>query len=506
MRVATLTAPDDFEGWRDAARTLAVAGVPAEEVVWQVGEAPADLFGDEAVLEAPGGPAFGVPRAFVDLARTAVLHSDPERFALLYVLLTRLRGAPKLMEDRADPLVRRLEEMAKAVRRDTHKMRAFLRFREVAESLDDGGAGARFVAWFEPEHHIVRANASFFVNRFTTMRWSILTPEVSLHWDGETLNEGPGASKADAPEGDPTEEVWKTYYASIFNPARVKIGAMLKEMPRKYWKNMPETALVPELIAGAQARESAMVERSRAAVAAQSEAAVAAQSPAAVAAQSEAAVAAGGVAEAERVERRLEPGGNAFAAWDALMREAKGCTRCPLHGPATQTVFGEGPVDAALMLVGEQPGDQEDLAGRPFVGPAGQVLDRALTQAGVDRATTYVTNAVKHFKFEPRGKRRIHSKPDAGEITACRWWIEQELALVKPEVTVALGASAARSLLGRAVTIGRERGRAIALASGGVGWVTVHPSYLLRIDDKARAEDEFGRFVEDLKAVRALLA
>ena len=476
MRVATLAAPDDFDGWRDAARALAVAGVPPEEVVWQVGEAPADLFGDEAVLEAPGGGAFGVPRTFIDLARTALLHSDPERFALLYTLLSRLRRSPKLMEDRADPLVRRLEEMAKSVRRDTHKMRAFLRFREIE---DEGGA--RFVAWFEPEHHIVRANASFFVNRFTTMRWSILTPEVSLHWDGETLSEGPGASKADAPEGDPTEEVWKTYYASIFNPARVKIGAMLKEMPRKYWKNMPETALVPELIAGAQARESAMVERSQAAVAA------------------------AGVVEAERVERRLEPGGNAFAAWDALMREAKDCTRCPLHGPATQTVFGEGPVDARMMLVGEQPGDQEDLAGRPFVGPAGQVLDRALAQAGVERAATYVTNAVKHFKFEPRGKRRIHSKPDAGEITACRWWIEQELDLVKPEVTVMLGASAARSLLGRAVTIGRERGKPIALERGGAGWVTVHPSYLLRIEDKARAEEEYGRFVEDLRAAQALL-
>ena len=484
MRVVTLATPDDFDGWRDAARALAVAGVPPEEVVWQVGTAPADLFGDEAVMDAPGQPGFGVPRAFIDLARTALLHSDAERFALLYTLLSRLRSAPKLMEDRADPLVRRLEEMAKGVRRDTHKMRAFLRFREVADD-----AGARFVAWFEPEHHIVRANASFFVNRFTTMRWSILTPQLSLHWDGETLREGPGASKADAPEGDPTEEVWKTYYASIFNPARVKIGAMLKEMPRKYWKNMPETALVPELIAGAQARESAMVERSKAAVAAQSKAAAAVT----------------GVVEAERAEVRLEPGGNAFAAWDALLREAKACTRCPLHGPATQTVFGEGPVDARMVLVGEQPGDQEDLAGRPFVGPAGQVLDRALAQAGVDRSATYVTNAVKHFKFEPRGKRRIHSKPDAGEITACRWWIEQELDLVKPDVTVALGATAARSLLGRVVTIGRERGRPIELATGGVGWVTVHPSYLLRIEDKAKAEDEYARFVEDLKAAKALL-
>ncbi len=142
------------------------------------------------------------------------------------------------------------------VRRDLHKMRAFLRFREMEDE-----EGTRFVAWFEPDHHIVRANAGFFVDRFAAMRWSILTPDLSLHWDGKALSEGPGAARGDAPSGDPIEEVWKTYYASIFNPARMKVGAMLKEMPRKYWKNMPETALVPGLIARAQARESGMISK-----------------------------------------------------------------------------------------------------------------------------------------------------------------------------------------------------------------------------------------------------
>ena len=457
MRIATLTDHDDFDGWRDAARSLAGARVPADDVVWQVGDTPNDLFGDEAIVEPPA--AFRVPRAFVDLARTVVLHADPQRFALLYALLIRVLAQPKLIEDRADPMMRKLEEMARHVRRDIHKMRAFVRFRE----LDDG-EGARFVAWFEPEHHIVRANAKFFVERFATMRWSILTPELSIHWDGEVLSESVGATKADAPDGDPIEDVWKTYYASIFNPARLKVGAMLKEMPRKYWKNMPETALVAELVAGAQAREVAMIEKARAA-----------------------------------------PGDNIEAAWAALRDEAMGCTRCDLFRHATQTVFGEGPVDARMMFVGEQPGDQEDLAGRPFVGPAGQVFDRAIAQAGIDRARVYVTNAVKHFKFEQRGKRRIHSKPDTGEITACRWWIEQEQALIKPEVTVALGATAARSLLGKTVTISRERGRPIALASGGEAWITVHPSYLLRLPDKAQAEEEFARFVEDLTAAQARL-
>ena len=464
MRVVTLAEPDDFEGWRSAARGLLAESAPPDDVVWQVGEAGGDLFAGGAKPQlASVASSFSVPRAFLDLARNAVLHRDPERFALLYTLLTRLRGQPKLIDDRADPLIRRLDQLAAQVRRDIHKMRAFLRFREVADDEGEEGHGTRFVAWFEPEHHIVRANAAFFVNRFASMRWSILTPEISIHWDGKALSQGPGANKGDAPAGDPIEDVWKTYYASIFNPARVKIGAMLKEMPKKYWKNMPETALVPGLIAAAQARESGMIETAK-----------------------------------EKIHSRA--GGNVQAAWNALRDEASGCTRCPLYKDATQTVFGEGPIDAALMFVGEQPGDQEDLAGRPFVGPAGQMFDRALAQAGIDRASVYVTNAVKHFKFEQRGKRRVHSKPGAGEIEACRWWIDQERALVKPRVTVALGATAARSLFGKVMTIGRERGRALELPDqGGEAWITVHPSYLLRLPDEAAKEEEFARFVKDLK-------
>jgi len=201
---------------------------------------------------------------------------------------------------------------------------------------------------------------------------------------------------------------------------------------------------------------------------------------------------------------RTSPGGNALAAWEALRDEAKHCTRCDLYKHATQTVFGEGPLDARILFVGEQPGDQEDLAGTPFVGPAGQMFDRALGDAGVDRSRVYVTNAVKHFKFERRGKRRIHSKPDAGEIQACRWWLEQEQLLLEPRVTVALGATAARALLGRAVTISRERGKPLALDGGGTAWITIHPSFLLRMPDKRLAAQEYDRFVADLRAVGEL--
>lgn len=453
MHTVTLPAPDDFDAWRDAARALVLADVRPEDVVWQVG-ASNDLFASAEPLPAATG-SLSVPRAFIDLARSAICHRNPERFALLYTLLHRMQGQRALIDDHADPLVRRVEELAKNVRRDVHKMRAFVRFREI----DD-----RYVAWFEPDHHIVRHNAAFFMRRFANMRWSILTPDLAIHWDGTTLSEGPGALKSDAPDGDPTEEVWKTYYASIFNPARVKIGAMLSEMPKKYWKNMPETALIPGMIAAAQARESGMIERAK------------------------------------------DLGSNSGIAWGALREEAMGCRRCPLWSPATQTVFGEGPLNAPLMFVGEQPGDQEDLAGRPFVGPAGQMFDRALAEAGVDRARAYVTNAVKHFKFEQRGKRRIHAKPGAGEIEACRWWIDQERDIVRPQVTVALGATAARSLFGKVMTISRERGRALELPGGGEAWITVHPSYLLRIEDRVAAAEEYARFVENLRSANSAVS
>jgi len=203
-------------------------------------------------------------------------------------------------------------------------------------------------------------------------------------------------------------------------------------------------------------------------------------------------------AMAEAVQRASPAGRLA-----GLAEEASGCRRCPLWQPATQTVFGHGPATARLMLVGEQPGDMEDLAGKPFVGPAGQLLDRALAEAGIDRSGVYVTNAVKHFKFEPRGRRRIHATPDPGEIEICRFWLDQERALIRPALTLLLGGSAARAVLGRAVTISRERGRPVALA-GGRALVTVHPSYLLRLPDEAAAAREYAAFVSDLRAAKTL--
>ncbi len=472
MHNVILSHEADFLGWRLAARSLALRGVPPEQTLWSIHEA-ADLFAEPTPDAATPPGAFTLSRAIVDLAETAIQHRDPERFALLYTLIWRAhRGQKRILEDAADPLVRRVQMLAANVRRDTHKMRAFLRFREVAEP-----EGPRFVAWFEPEHYIVEANAPFFVRRFATMIFSILTPYRSAHWDGETLRLGPGANPADVPDDDRLAEYWRAYFAAIFNPARLKVSAMLSEMPKKYWRNLPEAEAIPDLIRSAQARTAEMV-----------------ANPVLSPEKS---------ASRNTANRPAPP--PAEGPLGPLIAEAAACRRCDLWQRATQTVFGEGRADARMMLVGEQPGDQEDLAGRPFVGPAGQVLDRALIAAGIDRSQTYVTNAVKHFKFEPRGKRRIHATPDRTEIEICRTWLDQERALIKPAITVLLGASAARAVLGRAVTISRERGRAIPL-SGGQALITVHPSYLLRLPDEDAKAREYAAFVADLKAALVLTA
>ncbi len=189
----------------------------------------------------------------------------------------------------------------------------------------------------------------------------------------------------------------------------------------------------------------------------------------------------------------------------ALRAAEANCTRCPLYKYATQVVPGEGPAHARLMVVGEQPGDKEDIEGRPFVGPAGRILNQAIEEAGIDRKTVFVTNAVKHFKFEQRGKRRLHKKPNAYEIDRCKWWNDFERQIVKPDLVAALGATAARSLFGRPTTISKIRGQVVALPDGGRALVTIHPSALLRMPDEATKKMEYRRFVDDLKTCAKFL-
>jgi DNA polymerase len=459
-----LTREDAFEEFRDAARGLALAGVAPADVTWRAGAG--DLIGGAAPPAGTG--TLSVPSGYVPLAQDVVCHSDPERFALLYALLWRItRGERELLSVASDPLVHRVAQMRKSVERDLHKMTAFLRFRRVGTQ-----DGERYVAWFEPEHHILRRNADFFVGRFAAMHWSILTPEGALHWDGKELTHTAGVSPDEAPQADALEDWWRSYYRATFNPARANRAAMMAEMPKKYWRNLPEADLIPGLLAEAEGRTRQMVSSPPTAP-----------------------------RHAKGVDMPKHQDEEQYASLTATRKAADRCTRCPLHENATQTVFGEGPVDAPVVFVGEQPGDQEDLAGKPFVGPAGQLFDRALEEAGIDRKRVYVTNAVKHFKFEPRGKRRIHKKPNNAEIDACRWWLDKELGLVKPRLTVALGATAGRALTGRDVTISRMRGEVIPLREGLEGFITVHPSFLLRLPDADAKAREYTRFVDDLKLI-----
>jgi DNA polymerase len=472
-----LESETDFAGWRDAARRLASNEVRPEDVSWHVAVA-SDSSGAE-LPPVPENVQLKVPRDFIAHAETALLHSDPDRFAFLYRLLWRLRTEPHLLAIASDVDIRRLETMEKAVRRDIHKMRAFVRFRKIGDAGDE-----RYVAWFEPDHFIVERNADFFVRRFTGMRWTILTPYASADWDGERLAIGPGAAKGDAPAEDDAEALWRTYFENIFNPARLKVKAMQKEMPKKYWRNLPEASLIPELIAGADKAAKDMIARMP-------------TTPAPHHAK---------VQAKHWPKLEMAPELDDAGSISELREAAKGCRRCPLWRDATQTVFGEGPDTARVIFVGEQPGDQEDLAGKPFIGPAGKVFDAILDDAGVDRQKVYVTNAVKHFKFEPRGKRRIHSKPNAGEVQACRWWLDREFALIKPDLAVALGATAALSLLGKAIAVTKMRGQVIQREDGLRVFLTIHPSFILRIHEPADKEAERERFLQDMREVKRLMA
>jgi uracil-DNA glycosylase family protein len=444
MHVIVLDSKTDFYGWRKAARALVLNDVKPSDVTWTVRGNEPELFEPAAPpLETPHS-TFNVSAKFVELAQSAILHRDPQRFAILYRLLWRLRSNHDLLAVATDPDVLLIAAMTKAVHRDQHRMKALVRFREVGREPK-----SRLVAWFEPEQHIVEATAPFFANRFADMPWSILTPDLCAHWDGHIVAFTPGVSKADAPTEGRLEETWLRYCAGIFNPARLKTKALQKEVPGKYRRNPPEASTIMPSMKRKQADPAADLQ--------------------------------------------------------TLREEAANCRACPLWKDATRTVFGEGPQHARIMLVGEQPGDKEDLAGKPFVGPAGQMLDRALQDAGIDRNKVYVTNAVKHFKFVRRGKIRLHQKPNTSEIKACRPWYERELAAIKPDLVVAMGATAAQCVFGKITPINKNRGRPIDLDDGTKALVTVHPSYLLRLPDAEAKAREYQRLVDDLKIVAALL-
>ncbi|HEU0208878.1 MAG TPA: UdgX family uracil-DNA binding protein [Candidatus Udaeobacter sp.] len=460
-----ITFAPNFAAWQKVARRALANNLAPENTIWEEldSDQPALAMFDEHEEHDAPDMRFRVPNSFVGSAMRVACHRDPKRWALLYRLVWRLtHGEPRLFEIVVDPDVNVFMRMDKAVRHEVHKMRAFVRFR----AIEHNGA-TWHVAWFQPEHRIVELNAPFFRDRFANMRWSILTPERCVHWDGKHLTYTKGVPKSEAPGEDTTEKLWRTYYANIFNPARVKTKAMQKEMPKRYWKNLPETEIIPALLEEAPTRVEKMLRESHARVVRDSDYSLA-QPP-------------------------------LTNEWQTLRESACACQACPLWKNATQTVFGEGPRDAEIMLLGEQPGDVEDRGGRVFIGPAGQLLDQALNEAGIDRTKVYVTNAVKHFKWESRGKRRIHQTPNSRDIAACRPWLEAELHLIKPRMLVCLGSTAATTIFGAGVRVLRDRGQVRESKFAAKTMITFHPSALLRASDEATHAKQFAQFVSDLR-------
>jgi DNA polymerase len=442
-----------FAAWRDAARRLLTHAVPPDQVEWGRGE-DTSLFPADPLPDTDGPHAVTTTKDFLSLARTALCHSGNEAPMLLYQALHRHQSDRRAFGNPADPVARRLSVLQKAVRRDIHKMHAFVRFRE----LPTDGDRRSFGAWFEPDHHILETGTPFFAKRFADMDWMIATPQGVARFEDGTHTFHPPAERPDLPE-DASESLWGTYFANIFNPARLHLQAMRSEMPLKYWKNLPETDLIPGMLADAEAR----VEKMRAAMPTETP------------------------IHAERILSRL-PQPN-VPDLPKSMEEARAaamhCTRCGLCEAATQTVWGRGNPDADLMIVGEQPGDAEDLAGKPFVGPAGQLLTTLMEEAEI--GDSWMTNAVKHFKFRPTGKRRMHQNPDRHEIDHCRWWLDLERRFIKPTLTVALGGSAAYALTGNDGPLKTRRGQVETAHDGGAVLVTWHPSYILRLDGSAAA-------------------
>jgi DNA polymerase len=426
----------EYGQWREVARPLLSAGVAPEHIEWRAGTS------FEHSTEMPAATPLRLSRQLIDLLESIACYRHPGRWELMYRLAWRSLRQTRLLEDAADPDVHHATKMAKAVDREVHKMHAFVRFRE----LEHENGEKMYCAWFEPTHEVLRLGVPFFCQRFPNMDWMIATPD-GTH-----------------------ESLWRTYYRNICNVARINPPAMQRDMPKKYWHNLPEATEIHSLLRDGQAN---FAQRQREAIDAE-------------------------MAKARAVQLAL-------ADLPDYSGGPAACRRCDIWRHATQAVLGEGSTSATIMLVGEQPGDEEDLRGRPFVGPAGKVLDEALRNAGLDRGELYITNAVKHFKWQPRGKRRLHKRPDAAEVAACNHWLDAEVEQIKPRIIVALGASALRAVAGLTDSIESARELQIPHASGAQIVCTYHPAAILRAEP-TEAEALRQHLIADLRRAKELAA
>ncbi|MCG1042442.1 UdgX family uracil-DNA binding protein [Mycetohabitans sp. B8] len=471
---STLLVNGGYASWRSQALRALVAGWPPEAVTWVEHGSVTSVTTAQMPLDYPtaapavcddrtrglgadngsAGLRVSISSALASLLQDAALYRSPQRWALLYRVLWRWWHGDRAVASAADEDGARLHAMAKSVRRAKHDMIAYVRFHR-----RDGAGIPEYLAWYEPDHDVLAYAAEHFARRMGTSSWWIGTPQGAALWNGATLQlsavSGDAATIRAGAAVDEVESLWLAYYKSTFNPARLNETALHQHMPVRFWKHLPEGPLIPAMIADARsgARRVAQAEAVRAMTGKQ-------------------------VAVDARRARPLRP----------VPSSLDECRRCGLWRSATQAVPGHGPETARMMLIGEQPGDHEDLAGRAFVGPAGQILDEALHRAGVPRHTVFLTNAVKHFKWIARGKRRMHKTPAQREVHACAHWLEQELARVRPAVIVTLGATALCAVLRRNVNLRDYLHAPVRL---GDAWLvaTWHPSYALRVGDAAARED-----------------
>jgi uracil-DNA glycosylase family protein len=484
----------DFDAWRDASRDALHAGYLPEELDLQDATVAAPLVLFVEAEEAPHGLAMAHPRvtrAFLEAAKLAAAHRDPQRWNLLYRVLYRMQSEPELLTMETDADVVELMQLEAQVRRDLQRMQAFVRFHKVLDADDPAerpvvveepvlvgeaagehhlllevptpfgpvqreieqceppepapDACEHFIAWYRPEQRIVSLAAPFFAERFAILRWTIMTPEASVSWDPGTkqLQFGPGVPREEAPADEELEEIWRGYI-------QMRLSAQANHKKAAQMSLLPDASGDDAMATSVQGKPSA------------------------------------------------QPYVPLHATLKTIGAALPTCRGCDLYRHAIQVVPGRGAGKAALMLVGEQPGDQEDKQGEPFVGPAGGVLDRMLEELRIPRAEVFVTNAVKHFKFVQRGKLRLHQNPRMSEIGACRPWLLAEIAAVKPKVVLCLGASASKSLLGGTFSLMKDHGKLIASPYMDKVMATIHPSAILRARDEESRQQMKHFLAEDL--------
>lgn len=411
--------PQQFRQWRVMARMLLLEQVPPDQVKWLADSTCQDFF---THVDAPSTPVsdleeqlgnknddrqktLRISRAVWGMMERIACHTNVNRFDDLYAAVWRLsQGESALWEKLSDPLVQRLKSMDNAIRREMHKTKAFIRF--TPQKLDDGGR--HHVAWFEPQYYALELVAPFFQQRFAHMSWTIMTPKVCLSWDGVTLHRSRGVPwRPDIRDDDDLRDAWSVYYTSTFNPARLKVKAMVKEMPKYYWRNLPEASLIPDLVARAEERTSQMLETAPT------------------------------VRHAKRVQ------------WIAPDRSVlDGCTRCPHALDATQAVHGVGLPHANIMVVCEQPEEASDLCGDPWAGSRGAWLEQNLKKIGILRTDVYLTYAVKHFYWQVQRRQRRALRPDDSMVSACQEYLFKEIKERSPQLILAIGRIAGQALCG----------------------------------------------------------